>query len=111
MHRNTIALLVLGLSLACPAAASAQDVITMKSGDVYQGTVVSSDGKQVLFQTTAGMELGLPLADMSPGSVYQISLGSVALTDAPGQMKLGDEAAAAGLWAQAKRHYHQAVED
>jgi hypothetical protein len=112
MHRNSIALLVLGLSLARPAAASAQDaVITMKSGDVYQGAVVSDDGKQVMFRTTDGMELGLPLADMSLGSVYQVELGRVALTDGPGQMKLGDEAAAAGLWANAKRHYHQAVED
>ena len=111
MSRYSMAVLALGLTLAGPATASAQDVITMKSGDVYQGTVVSDDGKQVVFQTTAGMELGLPLADMSLESVYQIDLGRIALTDAPGQMKLGDEAAAAGLWAQAKRHYHQAVED
>jgi tetratricopeptide (TPR) repeat protein len=112
MRSRSIALLVLALSLAVPASASAQDaVITMKSGDVYQGSVISDDGKQVMFRTTAGLELGLPCADMSPESVYQVDLGRIALTDGKGQMKLGDEAAAAGLWANAKRHYHQAVED
>lgn len=110
MRRNPL-LLVLALGLAVPAAASAQDVITMKSGDQYQGSVVSDNGKEVLFRTTDGEEMGLPLADMSPESVYQIDLGRIALTDAKGQMQLGDEAAAAGLWANAKRHYHQAVED
>ena len=110
MRTHIVSMLALGLALS--ARTAAQDaVITMKSGDIYQGSVVSDDGKQVVFRTMDGMELGLPFADMSAGSVYQISAGRVALTNGPGQMKLGDEAAAAGLWANARRHYHQAVED
>jgi len=110
MHRH-VSMLALGLTLALPLGADAQDVVIhMKSGDIYRGVVLSADSRQVMFKTDDGMQLGLPFAEMTPATTYQISRGLVAATDGPGQLKLGDEAAAAELWAIAKLHYHQAVE-
>ncbi len=111
MHRTALAGLAWSLCLALTATAAAQDtVITMKSGDTYTGQVLSDNGKELMFRTSAGLELGLPHSELSPATTYQISLGLIDKTDGHGQMLLGDEAMAAGLWAQAKLHYHQAVE-
>jgi len=115
MHRTAFATLALSLCLSLPASAAAQDandtVITMKSGHVYQGAIVSLDSKTLMFRTGGGEELGLAVSELSPATLYQISLGRIAQSDGPGQMTLGDEALAAGLFARAKLHYHQAVED
>jgi len=99
----------LALFLLVPPLA-AQQVLNTKAGDSFEGTVVSDDGKTVTFRTAEGMEMKIPYADLDAASVHHLMAARTAKTDGPGQVLVGDQAAAAGLFVAAREAYSLALQ-
>lgn len=96
-------------ALALSPALAAQQVIVTKAGQSFSGSLISDDGKSIKFNTNDGLQMTLPYGDLSPATLYRLMAPKVARDDGPGQLKLGDQAAAADLFNDARQAYSRAV--
>jgi tetratricopeptide (TPR) repeat protein len=87
----------------------AQHVIHTKAGDALSGTLLSDDGKSITFRTMDGLELTMPYGDLDAQTVYRLMDARTGKIDGPGQVRVGDQAAAAGLFDAARKAYNYAV--
>ena len=110
MRLRTSALVL--LAWIVPAAgAAAQTVIGTAFGQTLTGELMSDDGSKIVFQTDGGTEMTLPYSELDAQTVFRLMYPKIADTDAAGQLKLGDQAAKAKLFDDARDAYALAVKD
>jgi hypothetical protein len=101
---HLIRALVLAL-LAPVTTLAAQQVIGTAFGQTLEGTLVSDDGQKIVFQTGDGNLRTLPYSELDAATVFRLMDAKTARNDGPGQMRVGDQAAAAGLFDDARDAY------
>jgi tetratricopeptide (TPR) repeat protein len=109
MPRLSLTLLA-AMAVLLPTLA-AQHTIGTAFGQTLQGTLLSDDGSTIVFQTDSGTQMTLPYKELDAATIYRLMAGRTAKDDGPGQLKLGDQAATAGLFDAARDAYALAVKD
>ena len=97
--------------VALAAGASAQHVIGTAFGQTLTGTLVSDDGQKIVFKTDEGTQMTLTYAELDAQTIFRLMDAKTTKGDAAGQLKLGDQAATAHLFDDARDAYAQAVSD
>ena len=105
---RTAALLLAALA-ATAAGAAAQQVIGTAFGQTLTGELISDDGSKIVFRTGEGTQMTLPYSELDAQTVFRLMDAKTAPTDAAGQMRCGDQAAAAKLFDDARDAYALAV--
>jgi tetratricopeptide (TPR) repeat protein len=93
--------------LALAAAAQAADYVKLKTGGAIKGEAVSyDDATQTLnFKMEDGTSRGFKLDELDKRSVYLVNQSKVPKNDCSKQIRIGDLARDAELFAHALRHY------
>jgi len=105
---RTTAILLLALTLSA-AGAAAQQVIGTAFGQTLTGQLVSDDGSKIVFLTSEGTQMTLPYGELDAQTVFRLMDARTASADAAGQLRCGDQAAAAKLFDDARQAYKLAV--
>lgn len=108
MRLRTSALLLLAW-LVPAAGAAAQTVIGTAFGQTLTGELISDDGSKIVFRTNEGTQMTLPYSELDAQTVFRLMDPKTPENDAAGQLKLGDQAAAAKLFDDARQAYALAV--
>jgi len=104
MRPRLIHALVLAL-LAPAATLAAQQVIGTAFGQTLEGMLVSDDGRTIVFRTGQGTQMTLPYSELDAATVFRLMDARTGRNDGPGQLRVGDQAAAAGLFDDARDAY------
>jgi len=99
------------LLLAATGSLAAQQVIGTASGQTLQGTLLSDDGSSISFRTDAGLQMTMSYKDLDAQTIYRLMAARTSKKDGPGQLRVGDQAAAAELFDAARDAYALAEAD
>jgi len=103
----TLAALALAVGVFA-APVSAQDRIETKSGQVFEGEILSDDGTAVEIKTNEGATMKVPIENLVPMSVYRLKRDKTP-DDVDSQLDLADWCVDQTLYRQARIHFEAAA--